>query len=576
MGLAAAELTAPADAAPAWSFACPDWPERLKDRKSLLPSLPLNQAEADRAVAIFNKLRLPDVPGQPTMGEAAGDWFRDIVRAAFGSLDPETGRRQVGEVFALVPKKNSKTTGGAGVMLTALLLNERPRAELLLVGPTQEIADIAFQQVSGMIDADEYLTKRFHVQEHLKTVVDRRTKAKLKIKTFDMKVMTGAKPVVVLLDELHIMSTYSYASRVIGQIRGGFAANPESLLIIITTQSDTPPAGAFKAELQRARGIRDGRITGENRMLPLLYEFPEAMQTDAGRPWADPDNWPMVLPNLGLSISIDRLVSDFKTAQDLGEEEVRRWASQHLNVEIGMALHADGWVGAKYWLDAAEPAGLKLDELIERCDVAVVGIDGGGLDDLMGLAVIGRDKQTREWLHWAHAWAQSDVFDRRKDIVERLRDFEAAGELTECLSPTQDIEEVADLVLRIHEAGLLPEKNGVGLDPAGVAALVDELATRGIEGETLVGIAQGYRLSAAVWGLERKLKDGTFWHGGQGLMAWCVGNAKAEQRGNAVLITKEVAGKAKIDPLIATFNAVMLMARNPEGSMAGEPEVFIL
>jgi hypothetical protein len=43
-------------------------------------------------VAIFNNLRLPDVPGQPAMAEAAGDWFRDIVRAAFGSLD-RTGAR---------------------------------------------------------------------------------------------------------------------------------------------------------------------------------------------------------------------------------------------------------------------------------------------------------------------------------------------------------------------------------------------------------------------------------------------------------------------------------------------------
>jgi phage terminase large subunit-like protein len=554
-----------------YNFACPDWPERMRSGRSLMPDLPLDDAEAGRAVAIFNKLRLPDVPGQPVMADAAGDWQRDIVRAVFGSLD-DSGVRRVPELFALVPKKNSKTTGGAAIMVTALLMNRRPRAEFILVGPTQEVADLAFQQAAGMIDADPdgYLQKRFQVQEHIKTIVDRRTKAKLKIKTFDMKVMTGAKPAGVLIDELHLMSSMSFASRVLGQIRGGVIANPEAFLIIITTQSDEPPAGVFKAELQYARGVRDGRITEDARTLPVLFEFPEDIQRDES--WRDQVNWPMVLPNLNRSITIERLASDYRTAREKGEEEERRWASQHLNVEIGIALHSDRWIGADYWLSASDPT-LTLDSIIDRCDVAVVGVDGGGLDDLLGLAVIGRDRATRDWLLWCKAWAQSDVLERRKEIVERLRDFEKAGDLVICSEPTQDIIEVCDVIERLRDAGLLPERNAVGFDPQGVAAIVDELAMRGITGEQVVGVAQGFRLSGAVWGSERKLKDGTLWHCGQGLMAWCVGNAKVEQRGNAVLITKQQAGKAKIDPLIAAFNAVMLMSKNPERELVLEPRI---
>jgi phage terminase large subunit-like protein len=296
-------------------------------------------------------------------------------------------------------------------------------------------------------------------------------------------------------------------------------------------------------------------------MLPVLYEFPESMQRSAE--WQDPRHWPMVLPNLGKSITLGRLVADWATAQEKGEEEERRWASQHLNVEIGLALHDDRWAGADYWAGAGDKT-LTLETLLERSDVAVVGVDGGGLDDLFGLAVIGRERETRNWLVWTHAWADPVVLDRRREIASRLQDFEADGDLTFCDAGTQDISEIADIIQSIAEAGLLPEKGAVGLDPMGISALVDELADRELTEGQMVGIGQGYRLSSAVWGAERKLKDGTLRHSGSNLMAWCVGNVRVEQRGNAVLITKQAAGKAKIDPLMALFDAVMLMNRNPE------------
>jgi len=113
---------------------------------------------------------------------------------------------------------------------------------------------------------------------------------------------------------------------------------------------------------------------------------------------------------------------------------------------------------------------------------------------------------------------------------------------------------------KIESAGLLHQ---VGLDPAGVGAILDALVVSKVPQEKAVGISQGWRLGGAIKTAERKLAEGEIIHGAQPLMAWCVGNAKVEPKGNAILITKQASGSAKIDPLMALFNAVELMGRNP-------------
>jgi len=554
------------------SFACPDWAGKLQRGETPIPQLPLDQVAADAAVDLFNLLRVPDIKGQPTMAEAAGDWIRDIVRAAFGSVDPVTGKRSVGEIFNLIPKKNAKTTNAAALGLIALLMNRTPNIDGIIIGPMQEVADKCFAQAVAMIDADPYLRRRFKPIEHKKTIVDLsecpdtgvKMNARLKVKSFDPKVVTGSIPAFAIIDELHLMAEMKSAERVIGQIRGGMITNDESLLIIISTQAEIPPTGVFKSELQYARGVRDGKITAGVRMLPVLYEFPEDVQTSDDQKWRDPKLWPMVLPNLGRSVTLPRLVADFQTAEQKGKAELIRWASQHLNIEIGMGLHSNRWPGADYWLRCGDPR-LTLDELIRRCEVAVVGIDGGGLDDLFGMAVIGREKGSRKWLHWGHAWAFQDVFDRRKDIAPRLDEFRKLQQLTLCEEVGEDVAGAVAIIRKLEDAELLPtESPAIGLDAAGISELLDELDLEGFGEDRWISIGQGWKLQQAVQSLPRRLKDGKVIHGASELMAWNVGNAKAELKGSNWIVTKQTAGSAKIDTLMATFNAAMLMYGNPE------------
>lgn len=563
-----------------WDFSCPEWVEKLERGETPIADLPLNAAEAQCAVDYYNKLRLPDIKGLPELGKVSGEWFRDIVRAAFGSVFPEPDPdnegtilhvRHVGELFILVPKKNSKTTNSAALGIVWLLMNTTPNVDGIIVGPTQEVAEKCFYQAMNMIRLDPYLERRFKVIEHKKTIIDlekdeitgKPRRASLKIKSFDRKVVTGSIPAFAIIDELHVMAQSNAASKVIAQIRGGMITNPESLLVFITTQSDGAPSGVFKEELDYARGVRDGRIRTDVRMLPVLYEFPEAIQVSDDKKWRDTKLWPMVLPNLNRSVRLDRLASEYRTAADKGIETEVVWASQHLNIQIGLGLHTDRWVGADFWLKAGQEA-LTLDQIIATSEVCVVGIDGGGLDDLLGLSVIGRHAETKVWQSWGKAYADPIVLGRRKSIAETLRDFERDGDLVFCENGTDDIADIAEICARLMRAGLLPEKNAIGLDPEGVSAIIDALIAAGLSEDHLAAVSQGYKLNAAIKGAPRKLKSGTLVHCAQPLMSWCVANAKTEMRGNAQVVTKQISGAGKIDPLMALFNGFMLMSWNPE------------
>lgn len=557
-----------------WVTATPDWEARILAKKPILPILPLDEERADKAERIFRRLKLIDVMGQPTMGQACDDWVFAFVRAVFGARDSVTKRQVIREFFLLIAKKNGKSSIAAGVMLTALILNERSLAEYLILAPTKDIADNSFIPAYGMVKADNALFARYKPSDSTREIVDRLDGSTLAVKSADAEVVGGQKATAVFVDELWLFGKKASAENILSEATGSLASRPEGFVIFASTQSDDPPAGVFKKKLDYHRDVRDGRLV-DGSCLPLIYEYPQAMMKSEA--WRDRSTWHIPNPSLGKSVDPEWLATELPKKERDGLDSLKLFVAKHFNVQIGVGLGNDRWAGAEYWEAAADPE-LTLDALLERSEVVVVGIDGGGLDDLLGVAVLGRCKKTRDWLLWNHAWAQTDVLTRRKEIVSRLQDFMAAGTLTLCAEddPTQDVREVADIVERIRDAGLLPDKAAIGLDPIGIAAMVDELASRNVAGDQLAGIPQGFRLSGAVWGLERKLKDGTLWHAGQDLMAWCVGNAKVEQRGNAVLITKQAAGKAKIDPFSASLNAAMLMSRNPEAKTAPKFQILVL
>lgn len=589
-----------------WSTACTDWEQRIVERRSLVPFAALFPSEAESALDVFKSLRMVGVPrsdgqaGWATFGEACDPFVFDFVAAIFGAYDAKRGERLISEFLLLISKKNGKSTIAAAIMLTALIRNWRELAELSILAPTQKIAGNSFRPAAAMVRADPKLNDLLQVVAHERLIRHRVTRAELKVIAADTNTVGGSQAGFVLVDELWLFGKRANAGDMLEEATGGLASRPEGFVVYLSTHSNEAPAGVFKEKLEYFRDVRDG-VIDDPHSFGMLFEWPEAMLE--AQAYLKPDNFYVTNPSIGRSVTaefIHRKIrksssGDGEVDEDDGETETLQVVlAKYLNVEIGLKLRRDRWRGADSW-EAAGDRCLTLDDLLARCEVVVVGIDGGGLDDLFGLCVAGRERGTKRWLYWFRAWAWPEVLKRRKSEAPKLKDFIADGDLILCghnggpaveewnepdaietaqaidigdddlvAAPIEeDVAQIVALIAQVQDSGLLPAKGAIGLDPQGVGALVDALAEIGLVHPQVVAIGQGFRLSSAVWSMERKLKMNMLVHDGSRLMLWCVGNAKAEQKGNAVVITKETAGKAKIDPLIAGFNATKLLEANP-------------
>ena len=574
-----------------WSTACPDWEQRIVDGRSLIPFDPLFPGEADEALKVFKSLRMVDVNGRPTFGEACEPFVFDFVRAIFGAYDAKAGTRLITEFMLLISKKNGKSTLAAAIMLTALIRNWRNLAELIILAPTIKVAGNSFKPAAAMVRADPKLSEMFHIVTNERTIRHRVTEAELKIVAADSGTVGGTKAGFVLVDELWLFGKRADADSMFEEATGGLASRPEGFVVYLTTHSDEPPAGVFKEKLEYFRDVRDGKIDDPS-CLGVLYEWPEAMIE--AQDYLKPENFYVTNPNLGRSVSAAYIEGKLRKAAageldedgDTGSQQVV--LAKYLNVEIGLRLRRDRWRGVDYWDGAADPT-LSLEALLARCEVVVVGVDGGGLEDLYGLCVAGRERGTNRWLFWFKAWCWPEVLTRRKAIAPLLRNFAKDGDLVICQSSPvaetigaddpdyampQDIAEIIEVIQQVKDSGLLPAKDAIGLDAHGVADLVDELAGIGLGDDQVLAVGQGFRLMSAIVGFARKLKFAGAVHNGSALMAWCVSNAKEVAGRQSVMIDKNAGAGAKIDPLMAGFNAVMLLQRNPEAGDGEGPSVY--
>ena len=550
-----------------WSTGLDNWETRIINNESLIPCEPLNKQVAEIALDIFKSLKLVDVIGQPTIGQACKQWVFDFVAVIFGAYDPETKERYIKEFFLLISKKNSKSTLSAGIMLTAIILNERYSAQLVIVSPTKETSDSSYRPIADMIKADDELLKMFNVADHTKTITHLGTKATLKVLAFDPNTLTGLKASYVLVDELHLLGHKANADNILREALGGMASRPEGFVIYLTTQSSGTPNGIFKQKLDYARAVRDGEVINKT-FLPVLYEYPNSMIENES--YLDSKNWFIPNPNLNASVSLDFLENQFNQVKDI-RESLQDFLSKHLNVQQTMNLKEHNWQAFTDLLPHSESV-FTLEDLIERSEVISIGFDGASLFDIAGLTVTGRLKGANSFITWSHGWLNKIALDKNKRSASKLLELAQLKEITIVNEVSMQFKEIAAVIKMIDSTGKLFK---IGVDPHGLGTFKTDLEDEGIEADKIIGVSQGYKMKQHIISCENLMAKGTLKFSLQELMRWQGSNTRLIYKSNTVMVSKADSAD-KIDNIISLLNSIAIMSENPPSMGIKKASVFFI
>ena len=379
-------------------------------------------------------------------------WQIFILTTVFGWVHHETGLRRFLEAYEEEPRKNAKSTKGAGVLLYMLAADGEHGAECYTAATTRDQARIVFDDARAMAERTPDLRTYLGVAilQHSLTVAA--TASKAAPLAAEGSTLDGLNVHFALLDELHAHKTRAVYD-VIDTARG---AREQSLLWTITT-AGTDRSGICYERRTHVTKILE-RVVQDDRVFGIIYTI------DDGDDPFDPSSWAKANPNYGVSV----LPGDMEAAARKAEampSALNNFLTKRLNVWVS---GESPWMDMRAWERCADPRMQLADFAGERC---WIGLDLAQKKDFAALCLaFERDGRwhvfTRLYLNElaiqesgnAHlsGWARSGWVEVTDGD---LTDFDLVADDLRAYCRQFDVQEIAfDPALSMYFAGKLIEE----------------------------------------------------------------------------------------------------------------------
>ena len=485
--------------------------------------------ESDRAEAAINFFAeylthvTGPLAGQPYILETHE---KAILANLFGWYDKD-GARRYRECFYYVPRKNSKSTFMAGVLLYILYTDDEPHAQIYGAAATREQAGLVFDIAKGMVLNNPVLENMALVQ---KKIIEVGTKV-YKAISADANTSHGYNTHCAIIDELHAQKDRDLVDVLLTST--GVRKQP---LIIYTTTADFCRESICNEMHDYACKVRDGVIDNKH-YLPVIYE------TTPDQDWRSPETWAQCNPMLGKAFPVDFLEKQFQKAVDVPAYE-NTFKRLHLNMKTEQA---DRWLPVGVWDESRG----EVDEAAIAGEPMYLGVDLSSTSDITAVVGVIRDDQGRYNMIGKYfiPGENAHARERRDGVPYTTWARQGYIELTE--GNTIDLDRIRNYINELSERHYIAE---IAIDRWNAQHITTQLQGDGFD---LVPFGQGFAsMSGPTKHLEKIVRDQDLVHGGDPVMRWMLSNVAVETDAAENIKPNKKRSSERIDGIVALVMAI--------------------
>ena len=482
-------------------------------------------------------------------------WQCFLYATPFGWVKKKDGFRRCREIYAEIPRKNSKSTMGAIIGLYMAFVDDEPGAEVYSGAGTEKQAHEVFAPAWKMVNSSPQFKRRFALdlsgtEKNPGTIYSMSTGSKFEVVVG--KPGDGASVHCGIVDEYHEHATdHTYDC-----FDTGMGSREQPLLLVITT-AGTNTASPCYHRRQQAIKVLKGE-TEDPTLFVLIYTVDEKAaggrkvtddqaEQEKAESWTDFENWKSANPNYGVSVFPDYLQKQHAAAiSDARKQNILK--CKHCNIWSNAAAAYFNMVEFDACGDptlnindfAGEPVYIGLDLAAKKDLCALMMLFKRGDEYylfsryyLPSLETVGEDKaHYAGWAHdeyiTLHDGGRINLESIQQDIVDLAKRFDVTGE----------------------------ENNGGEIcnDPWNAQQMIANLESIDLSCTEIPQTCA--MLSEPMKEIDALISDGKFHHDANPVTKWCFANTMATVDKKDNVFPFKEAPENKIDGAVATINAM--------------------